>query len=212
MQFLLTSIVSGFLQKTVSSTKDGEDFLRLFTAYNSFEVLSQQCSTEDEPQIKICLYCVSILMRVTQEVTKRLSNSGTEILYKQLYRKMEEVHEMRPKFLHAATCLSKVCHIMRIFHSLLQSNSPCHFDLAFFLNLNNTPAIKICVIVDSRIFVLPFENFVFGLFLVFVFHTKSSTINNHPNNHVLNRKIILQKVRKTFLNVFFHLFVFSSFF
>ena len=118
MQFLLTWIVSGFLQKTVSSTKDGEDFLRLFTASNSFEVLSQQCSTEDEPQIKICLYCVSILMRVTQEVTKRLSNSGTEILYKQLYRKMEEVHEMRPKFLHAATCLSKVCHIMRIFNSI----------------------------------------------------------------------------------------------
>ena len=47
-------------------------------------------------------------MRVTQEVTKKLANSGTEILYKQLTRKMGEVQEMRPLFLHAASCLSKV--------------------------------------------------------------------------------------------------------
>ena len=121
---LNSTLISGF-RSSVIDKKD--DHVLFFSSSDNFELLTQQCSSEDEPKVKVCLYCVSVLKRVTQEVSRKLSSTGTEILYKQLVKKMDEVREIKPVFLKAVDCINKVGFISSLLEAW--SNVDCQITI-----------------------------------------------------------------------------------
>lgn len=106
--FITATFSTALLKSFRSSVVDKkDDHVLFFGTSDNFELLTQQCTSEDEHRVKVCLYCVSVLKRVTQEVTRKLASTDTEILYKQLVKKMDEVREIKPVFLRAVDCINK---------------------------------------------------------------------------------------------------------